>query len=109
MYALAAHEEKDKNSARWLDIGERITNTCHESYDRTPTKLGPDAFRFSGSVEAKAVKSNEHYYSLRPETFESYFVLWRLTHDQKYRDWGWEAVEVINTPYATLHRYSRNS
>ena len=40
------------------------------------------------------MKANERYYILRPETIESYFVLWRLTHDQKYRDWGWEAVQV---------------
>lgn len=35
------------------------------------------------------------YYILRPETVESYFVMWRLTHDQKYRDWGWEAVQAL--------------
>ena len=40
------------------------------------------------------MKANERYYILRPETIESYFVMWRLTHDQKYRDWGWEAVQV---------------
>lgn len=34
------------------------------------------------------------YYILRPETVESYFIMWRLTHEQKYRDWGWEAVQV---------------
>jgi mannosyl-oligosaccharide alpha-1,2-mannosidase len=45
-------------------------------------------------VEAKALKSQEKYYILRPETFESYFIMWRLTHDQKYRDWGWDAVQV---------------
>ena len=94
MYALAAHEEKDENSARWMDIAKGITNTCHESYDRSDTKLGPEAFRFTDAVEARALKANERYYILRPETFESYFIMWRLTHDQKYRDWGWEAVEV---------------
>jgi len=26
---------------------------------------------------------------------ESYFVLWRLTGDPKYRDWGWDAVQAI--------------
>lgn len=51
--------------------------------------------RFTDAVEAKALKSQEKYYILRPETFESYFVMWRLTHDQKYRDWGWDAVLVI--------------
>ena len=34
------------------------------------------------------------YYILRPETFESYFIMWRLTKDPKYREWGWEAVQV---------------
>ena len=63
-------------------------------FDRSDTKLGPEAFRFSDAVEARALKANERYYILRPETFESYFILWRLTHDQKYRDWGWEAVQV---------------
>lgn len=52
--------------------------------------------RFSDAVEAKALKSQEKYYILRPETFESYFIMWRLTHDQKYRDWGWDAIQVCN-------------
>lgn len=25
---------------------------------------------------------------------ETYFVMWRLTHDQKYRDWAWDAAQV---------------
>ena len=94
MYGLAAHEERDENSNRWMEIAKGITNTCHESYDRTDTKLGPEAFRFTEAVEARAMKANERYYILRPETIESYFIMWRLTHDQKYRDWGWEAVQV---------------
>lgn len=52
-------------------------------------------FRFSEGAEAKALRLQEKYYILRPETFESYFVLWRLTHDQKYRDWGWDAIQAI--------------
>ena len=104
MYALAAHEEKDENSARWMDIAKGITNTCHESYDRSDTKLGPEAFRFTDAVEARALKANERYYILRPETFESYFIMWRLTHDQKYRDWGWEAVEVKYSQFSVTLR-----
>lgn len=52
-------------------------------------------FSFAEGNEAKASSSQDHNYVLRPETFESYFVLWRLTHDQKYRDWSWDAVEAI--------------
>ncbi|XP_040572363.1 mannosyl-oligosaccharide 1,2-alpha-mannosidase IA [Lepeophtheirus salmonis] len=106
MYALAAKEEKDANSERWMNIGAGITNTCHESYDRTSTKLGPEAFRFTDGAEARALKQNERYYILRPETFESYFVMWRLTHDEKYRQWGWEAIEAIEKNCRSSGGYS---
>ena len=96
MYGLAAEEEDDANSARWLELGQGITNTCHESYDRSDTKLGPEAMRFSDSIEARALKQNERYYILRPETVESYFLMWRLTKDPKYRDWGWEMVQALD-------------
>lgn len=79
----------------FMDVAKNITNTCHESYDRTPTKLGPESFRFTDQLEARATKQNEKYYILRPEVIESYFYLWRLTKDQKYRDWGWEAVQAL--------------
>ncbi|CAB4068260.1 MAN1A_C [Lepeophtheirus salmonis] len=90
----------------WMNIGAGITNTCHESYDRTSTKLGPEAFRFTDGAEARALKQNERYYILRPETFESYFVMWRLTHDEKYRQWGWEAIEAIEKNCRSSGGYS---
>lgn len=43
------------------------------------------------------MRQNEKYYILRPEVIESYMYMWRLTHDSKYREWGWEAVEVCET------------
>lgn len=58
------------------------------------TKLGPEAFHFDDSTEAKAVRPNEGYYILRPEVMETYFYMWRLTKDAKYREWGWEAAQV---------------
>jgi len=64
--------------------------------DRSDTKLGPEAFRFSDAVEARALKQNERYYILRPETVESYFLMYRLTKDPKYREWGWEFVQALD-------------
>lgn len=57
-------------------------------------KLGPEAFRFDGGVEAIATRQNEKYFILRPEVIETYMYMWRFTHDPKYRQWGWEAVQV---------------
>ena len=56
------------------------------------SKLGAEAFEFEGGQVV--TRSNERMYLLRPETVESIFVMWRLTHDQMYRDWGWEVVQV---------------
>lgn len=64
------------------------------------TKLGPEYFRMDGPTEAVAVRQNEKYYILRPEVLETHFYMYRLTKQQKYRDWGWEAVQVC-TPLTT--------
>lgn len=95
MLALGGKHLEEPLKSKHRELGVAITHTCHESYDRTNTKLGPEAFRFSDAIEAKALKSNEKYYILRPEVIESYFVLWRLTHDVRYRQWGWEAVLAL--------------
>ena len=76
-------------------LAENITSTCHESYDRSDTKLGPNSFMFTDSIEARALNQNERFYILRPETFESYFLMWRLTKNPKYREWGWEAMQAL--------------
>ena len=65
------------------------------------TKLGPEAFRFDARGNMNS-RNNEKMYLLRPETVETYFILWRITHDQKYRDWGWEVVEVSRTVYICI-------
>ena len=65
------------------------------------TGIGPESFRFEGPHEAIALRMGEKYYILRPETVESYFVLWRVTKDQRYRDWGWEAAQV-RSKYVTV-------
>ncbi|KAH8292887.1 hypothetical protein KR044_004196 [Drosophila immigrans] len=105
LFALGAATRQNEHTDKYMEVGKGITNTCHESYVRTPTQLGPEAFRFSDAAEARALRSQEKYYILRPETFESYFVLWRLTHDQKYRDWGWEAVLALEKHCRTAHGY----
>lgn len=94
LLALAAKTLNNELSEKYMEVAKNITNTCHESYIRTITKLGPEAFRFTEGVEARALKSSERYYILRPEVIESYFYLYRLTKDDKYREWGWEAVQV---------------
>ncbi|KAI1240983.1 hypothetical protein IHE44_0009439 [Lamprotornis superbus] len=93
MFALGADGAPSDKTGHHIELGAEIARTCHESYDRM--KLGPEAFRFDGGVEAIATRQNEKYYILRPEVIETYMYMWRLTHDPKYREWGWEAVEAL--------------
>ena len=47
MYGLAAREEQDENSERFMNIARGITNTCHESYIRSDTKVDYVPYRVS--------------------------------------------------------------
>lgn len=78
-----------------METAADVTNTCHESYIRTPTHLGPESFRFDSGEEARQSRPQDAYYILRPEVVESYFYMWRYTKEQKYRDWAWDAVQAI--------------
>ncbi|XP_077950645.1 mannosyl-oligosaccharide 1,2-alpha-mannosidase IA isoform X1 [Gasterosteus aculeatus] len=95
MIGIGADDGAPEKRQHFLDLAAEITHTCHESYTRSATKLGPEAFRFDGGGEATATRLSDRYYILRPEVIESYMYMWRLTHDPKYREWGWEAVEAL--------------
>lgn len=94
LLGLGAKTLRNELSDKYIEIAGEVTHTCHESYDRSYTKLGPESFRFTEGAEARALKTSEKYYILRPEVIESYFVMYRITKDPKYREWGWEAVQV---------------
>ncbi|KNC97124.1 uncharacterized protein SPPG_07516 [Spizellomyces punctatus DAOM BR117] len=78
----------------WIDLlrlGERVTRTCYESYNRTATGLGPE------SMHGADLGGSDSRYLLRPETVESIFYLWRYTHDPIYRQMGWQIIQSLNT------------
>ncbi|VDM59686.1 unnamed protein product [Angiostrongylus costaricensis] len=78
-----------------MQLAEELGRTCHESYIRTATHIGPEMFYFRGDDEATS-KYGENGYILRPEVIEGYFYLWRLTGKEKYRDWVWDAITSID-------------
>ncbi|KAF5924608.1 hypothetical protein HPG69_004480 [Diceros bicornis minor] len=95
MIALGAEDAKEEKRAHYRELAAQITKTCHESYTRSDTKLGPEAFWFNSGREAVATQLSESYYILRPEVVESYMYLWRQTHNPVYREWGWEVVMAL--------------
>ena len=45
------------------------------------------------------------HYLLRPETVESFFILYQLTGDPVYREWGWEVFQAIERYCKTTAGY----
>uniref|UniRef100_A0A5K3FNI3 alpha-1,2-Mannosidase n=1 Tax=Mesocestoides corti TaxID=53468 RepID=A0A5K3FNI3_MESCO len=93
MFALGALR-KDADDV-WFNRGRLLTETCRKSYAQTESHLGPENFHFSDHIDAVGLTSSDNLYLLRPETVESYFYLWRLTHNTTYRDYAWDVVEAL--------------
>ena len=47
------------------------------------------------SGDEMSVMPTKKHNRLRPETVESLFYLWRTTHKEEYREWGWAIFEAI--------------
>ncbi|GKV36969.1 hypothetical protein SLEP1_g45050 [Rubroshorea leprosula] len=94
-----------------LKLAEDLAKTCFEMYSVTSTGLAPEIAYFhtkeysedgldGGNKSSKYVndiiiKHADRHNLLRPETVESLFVLYRITQDQKYREWGWQIFEAF--------------
>ncbi|KAJ2004452.1 hypothetical protein GGI04_002606 [Coemansia thaxteri] len=93
-------------------VAKELARTCYHSYAMTPTGLGPDTISFNATetrpsyynnawwykesqFDAYGVGSSNPQYVLRPETVETLFILYRITGDTKYQDWGWNIFLAI--------------
>lgn len=102
MFMLGSNWGEDKEN---LELGLAITETCHLLYAGQATGIGPEVFNFREGMDW-VVPVNGKHYLLRPETVESYFYAWRFTHDEKWRRYGWEAFQAIETHCRTDVGYS---
>jgi len=77
---------------RDLKTGKALTYTCYQMYARMETGISPEYVQFSEGYDFVA---GANHYLLRPETVESFFILYQLTGDPVYREWGWEVFQSI--------------
>lgn len=113
------------NKPDLMRLGAALLEGCRHVYSSTPTGLGPEAWSWPISDSDKNHASSIFYgqdklvafqpmtkaqhkqiadrgfwitdarYRLRPEYMESLFYAYRITGEQRYRDWAWEAFEAI--------------
>lgn len=94
-----------------LKLAEDLAKTCFEMYTVTSTGLAPEIAYFhtedyfeqgldGGNKSSEymndiIIKYADRHNLLRPETVESLFVLYRITENPKYREWGWQIFEAF--------------
>ncbi|KAJ2807280.1 mannosyl-oligosaccharide alpha-1,2-mannosidase [Coemansia guatemalensis] len=97
-----------------LILGRELGETCAHMYFDTPSGLAPEIgwFRQVDSKTGKDIPFNsdeqlikpdgdilvhtlDRHYILRPETVESFYLLWKITGETKWREYGWRVFEAI--------------
>ena len=82
-----------ERAVRYLEFAESMMHACYQLYNVTKTGLG--AVNAVMDVATGEVQVTGSSYLQRPEVVESLFYLWRATHNEKYRDWGWSILQAI--------------
>ncbi|KVH89422.1 mannosyl-oligosaccharide 1,2-alpha-mannosidase MNS3 [Cynara cardunculus var. scolymus] len=94
-----------------LKLAEDLAKTCYEMYSVTSTGLAPEIAYFNSEgysedgldggnktseyIHDIVIKHADRHNLLRPETVESLFILYRITEDSKYREWGWSIFKAF--------------
>ncbi|KJE94527.1 mannosidase [Capsaspora owczarzaki ATCC 30864] len=84
--------------ASHLEVAKELLYTCWQMYEKMPTGLAPEIAFFDGDQATKSdirVKDGDAHNLMRPETVESLFILYRLTKDERYREWGWKIFQAF--------------
>ncbi|KAF2743466.1 glycoside hydrolase family 47 protein [Sporormia fimetaria CBS 119925] len=99
---------------------------CRHVYTSTPSKIGPGGWNWhpllqdrphitprteeqTAQLSALGFFASYPRYELRPEYVESLFYAYRITGEQRFRDWAWEVFQGIEQfckapyGYAGLH------
>lgn len=77
---------------RSQQLAVNLTESCHMAAMATNSTLLPNEFAITDEGEVNVVDEQSY---LTQHLAESYFILWRLTHDQRYREYAWQLVEAI--------------
>ncbi|KAI9720223.1 MAG: hypothetical protein M1812_003041 [Candelaria pacifica] len=108
-----------------VSFGIELLDSAHHTYNSTITGVGPERFAWipavedysnatrepEGEAQREKHKSDGYWiidpaYHLRPEYVESLFYAWRITGEQKYRDWAWDAYLAVENTCRTRYGYA---
>lgn len=85
-------------NATWLRIAEGLVDSCHEMTSRSKTGLSSENVLVLPlpPFQMDTPEPGSRYSFLRPETAESLYYMYRLTKNEKYRQWGADLFKAID-------------
>ena len=86
---------------RDMKTAKALTYTCYQMYARMATGISAEFVQFVEGRDFQIGRGAPHYL-LRPEAFESFYILNQITGDPVYREWGWEA-------FLSIEKYCKTS
>uniref|UniRef100_A0A061RG39 alpha-1,2-Mannosidase n=1 Tax=Tetraselmis sp. GSL018 TaxID=582737 RepID=A0A061RG39_9CHLO len=98
MLALGVHHKavQGAKAERYLEVAKGLTETCYQMYRRMPSGIAPEYIEIKNGQDF--VTNPKASFNLqRPEAVEAFFVLYRVTGDPKYQEYGWEVFSAFET------------
>jgi len=98
LFAIASQYVKGEERNEFLRIAKGISKFCHLMYTRNPTGLPTEYVKINEEDKIESPDDDNPFakhYLMRPEAVESWFILYRITKDPIYREWGWQFFQSI--------------
>jgi len=86
----------------YMTVAKGVGEFCKYMYDSMPVKLSPESVDVNGNQVMMAIR----FWIMRPEAIETWYVLWRTTHNPIYRQWAWEVFQTIQSVSKKSYGYS---
>ncbi|KAH9394912.1 hypothetical protein TYRP_004975 [Tyrophagus putrescentiae] len=82
---------------RHREWARQLANTCQVMANQTATRLAPYRFYFDYRDEEEVNMADSGRFVLSPELPFTYFLLYRITKEELYRDLAWRLAQAIHT------------
>ncbi|KAI9688622.1 MAG: hypothetical protein M1820_010223 [Bogoriella megaspora] len=108
-----------------ISLGQALLEGCHHIHASSPSGLAPSRWswlpaaqdrgeglftpstaRAQRQLDIRGWWAVDESYRLRPEYVESLFYAFRITGQQRYRDWAWQLWEVVERRCKAQYGYS---
>ena len=95
LFALRSAQASDPTvKSRYLNLATGLTETCHKASNSSRTWLPYENFTILPGEGERLIGQGS--YDLGPTVAETYFTMYRLTGDYRYRNYAWDLASHLD-------------